>query len=215
MKDSDGKKYVVTYYNGNVYTFSDDDVITLGDNTYHYLTPTNTVSENDLTESTVTVAEDGLYSYMIEGNTFSYTGDGTHTHCWDKGVVTKKATPTSTGIKTYTCTVCGETKTEAVPKLKKLSNTVKVKAKAINANSKKNTSVKKAKAFSISKAQGKITFKQVTKNKKIVVSKTGNVTVKKGLKKGKIYKIKVKVTAAGNTKYMAKTVPVTLKIKIK
>lgn len=215
MKDSDGKKYVVTYYNGIVYTFSDDDVITLGDNTYHYLTPTNTVSENDLTESTVTVAEDGLYSYMIEGNTFSYTGDGTHTHCWDKGVVTKKATPTSTGIKTYTCTVCGETKTEAVPKLKKLSNTVKVKAKAINAKSKKNTSVKKTKAFSISKAQGKITFKQVTKNKKIVVSKAGKVTVKKGLKKGKIYKIKVKVTAAGNAKYMTKTATVTLKIKIK
>lgn len=136
-------------------------------------------------------------------------------HQWDKGKVTKAATYTATGVKTYTCSVCGETKTEAVPKLKKLSNTVEVKAKAINANSKKNTSVKKAKAFSISKAQGKVTFKQVTKNKNIVVSKAGKVTVKKGLKKGKTYKIKVKVTAAGNAKYMAKTVTVTLKIKIK
>ncbi|MCR4648772.1 MAG: DUF4214 domain-containing protein, partial [Lachnospiraceae bacterium] len=38
-------------------------------------------------------------------------------HKWDNGVVTKKATTKEEGIKTYTCTVCGETKTEKIAKL--------------------------------------------------------------------------------------------------
>ena len=36
-------------------------------------------------------------------------------HKWDSGVVTKPATTTETGIMTYTCTVCKETKTEVIP----------------------------------------------------------------------------------------------------
>ena len=43
---------------------------------------------------------------------------------------------------------------------------------------------------------------------------TGKVTVKKKLKKG-TYKIKVKVTAAGNSNYKALTRTVTFKIKVK
>ena len=38
-------------------------------------------------------------------------------HTWDAGKVTKKPTETAEGVKTYTCIVCGETKTEAIPKL--------------------------------------------------------------------------------------------------
>lgn len=37
-----------------------------------------------------------------------------HTHTWDAGRITKAATCTQDGVKTYTCTVCGETKTEAM-----------------------------------------------------------------------------------------------------
>ncbi len=36
-------------------------------------------------------------------------------HKWDAGKVTKPATETADGVKTYTCTVCGETKTETIP----------------------------------------------------------------------------------------------------
>ena len=36
-------------------------------------------------------------------------------HDWDNGVVTTAPTATQTGIKTYTCTLCGETKTETIP----------------------------------------------------------------------------------------------------
>ena len=39
----------------------------------------------------------------------------THDHVWDEGKVTKQPTCKETGIKTYTCTVCGETRTEVIP----------------------------------------------------------------------------------------------------
>ncbi|MCM1544989.1 MAG: hypothetical protein NC110_06785, partial [Ruminococcus sp.] len=36
-------------------------------------------------------------------------------HKWDNGTVTKAPTCTEDGVKTYTCTVCGATKTEVIP----------------------------------------------------------------------------------------------------
>ena len=36
-------------------------------------------------------------------------------HAWDSGKVTKQPTETETGVKTYTCTRCNETKTESIP----------------------------------------------------------------------------------------------------
>ena len=38
-------------------------------------------------------------------------------HSWDAGKVTKQATTTETGVKTYTCTACRATKSETIPKL--------------------------------------------------------------------------------------------------
>ena len=56
-----------------------------------------------------------LHECTVCGDSYkdTYTPMGDHT--WDEGVVTKEATTTETGIKTYTCTVCGETKTEIIP----------------------------------------------------------------------------------------------------
>ena len=36
-------------------------------------------------------------------------------HAWDSGKVTKEPTETETGVKTFTCTRCGETRTETIP----------------------------------------------------------------------------------------------------
>ena len=36
-------------------------------------------------------------------------------HAWDNGKVTKEPTETESGVKTFTCTRCGETKTETIP----------------------------------------------------------------------------------------------------
>lgn len=35
-------------------------------------------------------------------------------HAWDEGTITTEATADNDGVKTYTCTACGQTKTEAV-----------------------------------------------------------------------------------------------------
>ena len=46
-----------------------------------------------------------------------YTFEMCISHRWDAGVVTNEPTYTSTGTKKYTCTNCGETKTETIAKL--------------------------------------------------------------------------------------------------
>ncbi len=139
-------------------------------------------------------------------------------HHWDAGIVTKKPTPTATGVKTYTCSVCGAKKTETLAKIAKYANTLTVKAKKPTVKfarlKKKNQTIALKKWVTISKAQGKVTCKKSSGNKKITVSKTGKITVKKGLKKG-TYKVKIKVTAAGNANYKAKTKTVTVKITVK
>ena len=38
-----------------------------------------------------------------------------HTHTWDAGVVTQKPTAAEPGVRTYTCTVCGQIRTETIP----------------------------------------------------------------------------------------------------
>lgn len=95
--------------------------------------------------------------------------------------------------------------------------TVKVKTVVVKASKlkKKTQKIATKKAFTIKKAEGGITFKKLSGNKKISInSKTKKITLKKGLKKG-TYKVKVKVTAAGNSKYKAGSKTVTLKIKVK
>ncbi len=54
-------------------------------------------------------------------------------HSWDSGVVTKEATTQEEGIKTYTCTVCSETKTESIPKLEEIK-TLKVPSITLSAS---------------------------------------------------------------------------------
>ena len=100
-------------------------------------------------------------------------------------------------------------------KINKANNPITVKTKAITAKAKSNTSFAKTKAFTITKAQGTVSFKKVSGDKKITITKAGKITVKKGLKKGKTYSFKVKVTAAGNNNYKAGSKTVTVKIKVK
>lgn len=48
-------------------------------------------------------------------STFDFTPKKDHT--WDNGVVTTEPTAEKDGVKTYTCKVCNETKTETIPRL--------------------------------------------------------------------------------------------------
>ena len=137
-------------------------------------------------------------------------------------VKAKLATAKKAGNTAYwSCADCGKffSDAKATKEIKKDSWIVKksamtVKAKTVKGNSKKKTIVKKSKAFTVKKAPGKVTFKKIKGNKKITVSKTGKVTVKKGLKKGKTYTVKVRVTSAKTAKYAKITKTVKLKVKI-
>ncbi len=106
-------------------------------------------------------------------------------------------------------------------KIVKATNTLKVKQIAKTLSTKASTVKKKAVTFKLSKyakitkSNGTVTYSKTSGNKKITVNaKTGLITVKKGLKKGS-YKIKVKITAKGNTNYKSgsKTLTVTIKVK--
>lgn len=135
-------------------------------------------------------------------------------HILGEGVITKYPTPTETGLIEFTCEECGEKEIKIIAKCEKYANTLTAKGKSVSVKANKKSTVKKAKAFSIQNAKGALTFKKAKGNKKITVSKNGKITVKKGLKKG-TYKVKIKVTAAGDETYTAKTETVTVKIIVK
>ena len=73
--------------------------------------------------------------------------------------------------------------------------------------------------MSVSGARGTLTYVKanVSKtrySKKFVVNKsTGKLTVKKGVRKG-LYRVKIKVTAAGNSNYKKLTDIVTVSVRV-
>lgn len=95
--------------------------------------------------------------------------------------------------------------------------TVSLKASALK---KKAQTISKTSAYSITKNDGKVTYKLASvsssKYKKYfsVNSTSGKITVKKGLKKG-TYKVKVKITAKGDKNHKAATKTVTVTVKVK
>ena len=88
---------------------------------------------------------------------------------------------------------------------------IKVKAKALQ---KKKKVLKRAKAFTVSAAKGKLSFQKLKGNKRIAIGRGGKVTLKKNLKAGS-YKVRVRVSAAGNANYMPASKVVKLKIRVK
>ncbi|MBQ4093151.1 MAG: S-layer homology domain-containing protein, partial [Firmicutes bacterium] len=67
-----------------------------------------------------TCTEKGYTSHTCScGDTYKTDEKAALGHDWNEGVITKEATTTATGVKTYTCkrVGCGETKTETIPAL--------------------------------------------------------------------------------------------------
>ena len=141
-------------------------------------------------------------------------------HKWDSGKVTKEPTTTAEGEKTFTCKSCGEKKVEILDKIVKKTNPLKVEGKTATvkySNLKDaNQTLAASKVITFTKnGKGTITYTKSSGDSKITINKsTGKVTVKKGLKKG-TYSVKVKVKAAGNSKYKSATKTVTFKITVK
>ena len=123
------------------------------------------------------------------------------------------ATATLTGLGWYTGTA------DKPFTIVKAKNTFEVKLvkKTQTAKSKKKTTIAAKKVFKVTQnvSKGTVTYKKTSGNGKITVSSAGKVTVKKGLKKGKTYKVNVTATSKATTNYEAATSNLVLKIKIK
>ena len=100
--------------------------------------------------------------------------------------------------------------------VKRKKKTLKGKASVLK---KKNVTIKASKYISVKKAKGTVSFKleKVTKArfKKYfkVDSKTGKLTIKKGLKKGS-YKLKISVAASGTSIYASKKTTIKITVKV-
>ncbi len=100
---------------------------------------------------------------------------------------------------------------------KKQPMTVKTAKKTVKRSKVKSKKQVISGAILVKKNQGKVSYKKVKKGSSSALTinkKTGKITVKKGTKKG-TYKIKVKVTAAGNSNYKSGSKTVTVKIQVK
>ena len=118
------------------------------------------------------------------------------------------------GKATVTIEKGGDKKTVQIS-VEKKGNKYTVKTKTFKAKSDKKTKFKLKKKLKIKGTKGKVTFKKIKGNKKIKVSKKGTLTVKKGLKKGKSYTVRLAVKDSGNNVYESKTKYVKIKIKVK
>ena len=124
-------------------------------------------------------------------------------HCWQDGTVARKTLSWAIAKAANPMTAKGKK--------------VAIKASKLT---KKAQAVKPKKAMAIKAAQGKLKYKVVSVNKKKKLNKSfkvatnGKITVKKGMAKG-TYKVKIKVTAAGNNNYnkVTKTITVTVNVK--
>lgn len=100
-------------------------------------------------------------------------------HKWDNGIITKPATATETGVKTFTCTVCKKTKTEVIQKLttnNTVNNDTTKKPETIETSLKTGTKVTDKKSKAVYKVTGdntvqytKASGKKVRKAKKVAI----------------------------------------------
>ena len=88
-----------------------------------------------------------------------------------------------------------------------------MKAATVKA-SKKKISIPAKQVFTVTGAQGKVSYKKDSGAKALKISKTGKITVAKGTKKG-TYKMKVTVTASGDASFKEGSKTVTVKVKVK
>ena len=89
-----------------------DDLLTAN---IHYNYGSHTHSYKDVVTAP-TCTEKGYTTHTCScGDSYVDTYVDALGHAWDNGKVTKQPTETETGVKTFTCTRCGETKTETIP----------------------------------------------------------------------------------------------------
>ena len=95
------------YVNGASYTGHTGIITSVDGSNYYYVDWNGAGGKNKAGSGSKPLSS---FSYVIRPN----FKNSCSTHKWNKGTITTQATCTSDGVKTYTCTVCGETKTETI-----------------------------------------------------------------------------------------------------
>ena len=189
------------------------------------LSGTTLVEGTDYTVAYTNAAGETVTSFTDAGTyTATLTGTGTATDGYYGTATATYTVQAATGGGSSASSSSGTTaakKAQSITVKAKKATTVKY-----SKLKKKAQVVKASKLYKVTGAKGKLSYSKVSvkKNgkkaskkvaKKITVSKTGKITLKKGLAKG-TYKVKVKVKAAATSKYKAskaKNVTVTIKVK--
>jgi len=212
------KDYTVQF-NGNTNVGSALIIVTGKGNYKGYLVGSFDISSQSLSDATISGIEDKTYTggqitlkLTVKVGSRVLAQGSDYTVSYSNNVNVGTASVTVAGKGNYTGSI------KRTFKINKANNPLTVVGKKVSlkasALKKKAQTVTAKKAFTVSKAQGKITYKKLSGNKKITVTSAGKINVKKGLKKG-TYPIKVKVTAAGTTAYKAGSKTVTVKIIVK
>ena len=81
----------------------------------HYNYGSHTHSYKDVVTAPTCTAKGYTTHTCSCGDSYVDTYTDALGHAWDNGTVTKEPTATETGIRTYACTRCNETKTESIP----------------------------------------------------------------------------------------------------
>ena len=99
------------------------------------------------------------------------------------------------------------------------SNPMKVSGKTVTVKysklKRKNQTVKAAKAFAVTKVDGKTSYTKLSGDKRVIINKkSGLITVKKGMKKD-LYKLKVRVSIPESANFYAFAQDVVVKVRVK
>ena len=170
-----------------------------------------TTIESNGTETTSKKDDESTKVSLTDTSNTSASETTVHTHTWDAGKITAAPTCTTTGIKTYTCTSCGATRTENIDKTEHYFNKTVIPATSVNegytiyecnnchysyitdytkkleepqTSSKNNITTAATTKPSITKEQRTYESIEKTSYKKVANTKPKNTSIKK-LKKGK------------------------------
>jgi len=196
----------------------------VGEVSHVFLSEEFTICE-DISDASIKNITDKTYtgdpikqSLVVETTSRSFKEGTNYTVSYKNNVNAGTASVTITGKEGLVGSVTKTFKINKAANLMTVQNkTVKVKASKIK---NKKQVIKCSQSMGICNAAGNLKFKLVKVNKKKfkkyfkVNARNGNITVKKGLKKGK-YKLKIDITAAGNANYLAGTKQIQVTVRVK
>ena len=86
----------------------------LGEGSHQFTAEKDIIKEPTCTEKGIKASKCNICGVIDESSKEEIPA---YNHDWDSGIITKPATETEEGVRTYTCRQCNETKTELIPKL--------------------------------------------------------------------------------------------------